>query len=317
MKKKYRSAIIFAYVLIVLAGLIWHASGVSAEDTIKLTVNSHTTSTANMNNMEPGDETQSEYTIINAGNEAFNYYVDFKLLSGDEEMFDILQMTLEKEGAIIYSGVMSKASGRVAIGSLAGGAQNAIKMNVIFPSEAGNEYQGKAATVAFDFSASGVPGPSTEPSTAPTATASASPVPSTEPSTVPTATVSPGGSASPQVTPVISATPTPTPTLSPSASPIDGEIVATDAPIPLGGSNNNGENKPTATPVAGSTTTDNITTPSPDHEIAVPDDELPLGASDAGDKLPNTAEPWYNLILISLPIAIISVMILRRLRTKR
>ncbi len=312
MKKKYRSAIIFAYVLIVLAGLIWHASGVSAEDTIKLTVNSHTTSTANMNNMEPGDETQSEYTIINAGNEAFNYYVDFKLLSGDEEMFDILQMTLEKEGVIVYSGVMSKATGRVAIGSLAGGAQNVITMNVIFPPEAGNEYQGKAATVAFDFSASGVPGPSTEPTTAPTATVS--PVPSTEPSTGPTATVSPGGSASPQVTPVISATPTPT--LSPSASPTEGEIVATDAPIPLGGSDINGENTPTPTPVAGSTT-DNITTPSPDHEITVPDDELPLGASDAGDKLPNTAEPWYNLILISLPIAIISIMILRRLRTKR
>lgn len=318
MNKKYRSAIIFAYVLIVLAGLIWHASGVSAEDTIKLTVNSHTTSTANMNNMEPGDETQSEYTIINAGNEAFNYYVDFKLLSGDEEMFDILQMTLEKEGVIIYSGVMSKATGRVAIGSLAGGAQNVIKMNVIFPSEAGNEYQGKAATVAFDFSASGVPGPSTEPSAVPTATASASPVPSTEPSTGPTATVSPGVSASPQVTPGISATPTstPVPTLSPSASPTEGEIVATDAPIPLGGSDNNGENTPTPTPVAGSTT-DNITTPSPDHEITVPDDELPLGASDAGDKLPNTAEPWYNLILISLPIAIISIMILRRLRAKR
>ncbi|ULO07771.1 hypothetical protein H1230_02570 [Paenibacillus sp. 19GGS1-52] len=314
MKKKYRSAIIFAYVLIVLAGLIWHASGVSAEDTIKLTVNSHTTSTATMNNMEPGDETQSEYTVINAGNKVFNYYVDFKLLSGDVEMYDILQMTLEKEGVIIYSGVMSKAAGRVAIGSLAGGAQNVIEMNVIFPSEAGNEYQGKTATVAFDFSASGEPGPSTEPSAVPTATAS--PVPSTAPSTGPTATVSPGSSASPQVTPVIS-TPTPAPTPSPSASPIIGEIVATDAPIPLGGSDNNGGNTPTATPVAGSTTTDTITTPSPDHEIAVPDDELPLGASDAGDKLPNTAEPWYNLILISLPIAIISVMILRRLRTKR
>ncbi|MRN54096.1 hypothetical protein [Paenibacillus monticola] len=315
MKKKYRSAIIFAYVLIVLAGLIWHAGGVSAEDTIKLTVNSHTTSTATMNNMEPGDETQSEYTIINAGNEAFNYYVDFKMLSGDVELYDILQMTLEKEGVIIYSGVMSKATGRVAIGSLAGGAQNVIEMKVIFPAEAGNEYQGKAVTVVFDFSASGESSPPTEPSAAPTATAS--PVPSTEPSTGPTATVSPEGPTSPQVTPVNSLTPTSTPTLSPSPTPIVGEIVVTDAPVPLGGSDSNGGNTPTATPVAGSTTTDNVTTPSPDNEIAVPDDELPLGTSDAGDKLPNTAEPWYNLILISLPIAIISVMILRRLRTKR
>lgn len=169
MKKKYRSAFIAAYILTILAGVIWHAGGVSAQDTIKLTVNSHTTSTATMNNMQPGDETNSEYTIINAGSEGFNYYVDFKFISGDAELYDILQMTLEKEGVIIYSGVMSEAAGRVTIGSLAGGEQSVIQMDVIFPWEAGNEYQGKTTTVAFEFSASGGPEPSAEPSPSPTA----------------------------------------------------------------------------------------------------------------------------------------------------
>lgn len=96
MKKKYRSAFIAAYALIILVGVIWQAGGVSAQDTIKLTVNSHSTSTATMNNMKPGDEMSSEYTIINDGTEGFDYFVDFKFISGDVELYNILQMTLEK-----------------------------------------------------------------------------------------------------------------------------------------------------------------------------------------------------------------------------
>lgn len=98
MKKKYHSAFIATYILMILTGVIWQAGGVSAQDTIKLTVNSHTTSTATMNNMKPGDEMSSDYTIINEGNEEFKYFVDFKFSSGDIELFNILQMTLEKEG---------------------------------------------------------------------------------------------------------------------------------------------------------------------------------------------------------------------------
>ncbi|MEK4210613.1 MULTISPECIES: hypothetical protein [Paenibacillus] len=343
MKKKYRSAFIAAYILTILAGVIWHAGGVSAQDTIKLTVNSHTTSTATMNNMQPGDETNSEYTIINAGSEGFNYYVDFKFISGDAELYDILQMTLEKEGVIIYSGVMSEAAGRVTIGSLAGGEQSVIQMDVIFPWEAGNEYQGKTTTVAFEFSASGGPEPSAEPSPSPTATATAQPTPeptptatttpTIEPTSTPTATAtvtpeaSPTATASPTTTPTDSptttasptatavATPgqstTPTPSPTPTASTVVDEISVTEAPIPLGG----GDNEPTASPSAGSQTSS--ATPQPSNEIALPDDELPLGAPEVGNKLPNTAEPWYNLILASLAIAVLSVIIMRRLKSKK
>ncbi|MEK4483551.1 hypothetical protein MKZ23_29435 [Paenibacillus sp. FSL R5-0876] len=343
MKKKYRSAFIAAYILTILAGVIWHAGGVSAQDTIKLTVNSHTTSTATMNNMQPGDETNSEYTIINAGSEGFNYYVDFKFISGDAELYDILQMTLEKEGVIIYSGVMREAAGRVTIGSLAGGEQSVIQMDVIFPWEAGNEYQGKTTTVAFEFSASGGPEPSAEPSPSPTATATAQPTPeptptatttpTIEPTSTPTATAtatpeaSPTATASPTTTPTDSptttasptatavATPgqstTPTPSPTPTASTVVDEISVTEAPIPLGG----GDNEPTASPSAGSQTSS--ATPQPSNEIALPDDELPLGAPEVGNKLPNTAEPWYNLILASLAIAVLSVIIMRRLKSKK
>ncbi|MEK3663522.1 hypothetical protein NSQ29_28655 [Paenibacillus sp. FSL F4-0236] len=322
MKKKYHSVFIAAYVLIILAGVIWHAGGVSAQDTIKLTVNSHTTSTATMNNMKPGDEMSSEYTIINDGTEGFDYFVDFKFISGDVELYNILQMTLEKEGVIIYSGVMSEAAGRVTIGSLAGGEKSVIQMDVTFPWEAGNEYQGKATTVAFEFSASGEPGPTTEPTSTPTPTATVSPTPdpspaatataTTEPTTTPTETpaATPEASPSPTVAPTATATPSPTPTASP---PAVDEISVTEEPIPMGGSSN--EPTPAASPGAGSQTTS--ATPQPSDEVALPDGDIPLGAPEAGNELPNTAEPWYNLILASLAIAVLSVIIMRRLKSKK
>ncbi|MFF2911665.1 hypothetical protein [Paenibacillus sp. NPDC057934] len=399
MIKKYRSAFIAAYALIILAGVIWHAGGASAQDTIKLKVNSHTTSTATMSNMKPGDQMRSDYTIINEGNEDFDYYVDFKFKSGDAELYKILQMTLEKEGVILYSGVMSEAAGRVAVGSLAGGAQESIIMDVTFPWEAGNEYQGKQTTVAFEFTASGTPeptaspepstgpsptpsataspAPSAEPSTGPTPTASpepstgpsptpsasASPGPSPEPSTGPTATVSPEPSTGPSPTPSASATTEPSagpstgptasatneptsgpPTLptataspgipgvivtpgpsvapTPTATPGPSNITITDDPVPLGDGGHNSGTAPEASPGAGITTGSTAKpapspTMSPGSDVTLADDELPLAAPVAGDKLPDTAEPWYNLILISLAVAVISIIILRRLRSKR
>ncbi|KTD84005.1 hypothetical protein [Paenibacillus etheri] len=328
MKKKHHSVFIAAYVLIILVGVIWHAGGVSAQDTIKLTVNSHTTSTATMNNMKPGDEMSSEYTIINDGTEGFDYFVDFKFISGDVELYNILQMTLEKEGVIIYSGAMSEAAGRVTIGSLAGGEKSVIQMAVTFPWEAGNEYQGKATTVAFEFSASGEPGPSAEPTSTPTATATteptttptetpsatpeASPTPTVAPTTTPTDSPPTTTSPTAVVTPGQSAPPTATTTPSPTSTPpaVD-EISVTEEPIPMGGSSN----EPTASPGAGSQTTS--ATPQPSDEVALPDGDIPLGAPEAGNKLPNTAEPWYNLILVSLAIAVLSVIVMRRLKSKK
>ncbi|MGN7762263.1 hypothetical protein [Paenibacillus sp. 22594] len=362
MKKKYHKAIIGVYILIVLAGVVWHAGGASAEDTIKLTVNSHTTSLAKMNNMQPGDVTSSDYTVINEGNEPFNYYVDFKFMSGDQELYNILQMTLQKEGVILYSGVMSEAEGRVAVGTLSGGAQEAIQMDVTFPYEAGNEYQAKTTRVAFIFSASGEPNPSASPSATPSASAtpnpsaapsatpsasttpnpsaspsatpsaSATPNPSAEPSAIPSASATPNPSATPSATPSASATPNPTdgPTAAPTASSVPGTIVTpaaspaataspglneatvTDPPVPLGGNNSSGGSPPSASPGTG-----NEATSSPDPGVTLGDDELPLGGPDGGEKLPDTAEPWYNLILISLAVAVVSIIVLRRLSSKK
>lgn len=319
MKKRYHIVLIGAYILIVLIGVIWHAGGASAEDTIKLTVNSHTKSTAVMSNMQPGDESTSQYTVINEGSEPFDYFVDFDFLSGDVELYNILQMTLQKEGVILYSGVMSQASGRVAIGSLPGGEEEDIQMDVIFPAEAGNEFQAKTVSVAFNFSATASPEPSTVPSptpsastspepsngASPTPSASASPEPSTSPGSVPTGTSIPGGSQQPS--PASAATPAIT------ASPGTDEVSVTDAPVPLGGNSS----QATSSPAVGGIIIGSPPSSSPDSEVTIDDDELPLSAPDGGDKLPDTAEPWYNLILISMAVAILSIIVLRRLNSKK
>lgn len=340
MKKTYHSVFITAYILIILTGIMWQAGGVSAQDTIKLRVNSHTSSTATMSNMKPGDEMNSEYTIINEGQEGFQYFVDFKFISGDVELYDILLMTLEKEGVILYSGLMSEATGRIAVGTLAGGDESKIRMDVTFPWEAGNEYQGKATTVAFQFSASGEPGPTAQPSPSPTSTATASPtleptpsatetggVPTPEPTATPVNTVTPTPDASATANPATPTSPpthspgamaTPEQSISPIASPIptaspslvDG-VSVTEEPIPMGGVSN----EPTVTTDAGDP--DSSTTPAPDHEATLPDDEIPLGAAEEGSPLPNTAEPWYNLILVSLAITVFSLIIMRRLKSKK
>ncbi|UQZ34005.1 hypothetical protein C2I18_10975 [Paenibacillus sp. PK3_47] len=347
MKKRYQSAAIGVYILIVLAGVIWHAGGVSAEDTIKLTVNSHTTSKAIMDNMQPGDTMASNYTVINDGNERIDYFVDFKFGSGNEELFKILQMTLQKEGVILYSGVMSEAEGRIAVGSLAAGGREVIQMDVTFPLESGNEYQGKTTSVTFGFSASASPEPSAEPSATPAA--SASPDPSASPGTTPAASASPDPSAGPSATPAASASPdpssgpgttpgsiptaaptagstpvpgviitpgpSPAPTAAPAltASPDPEEISVSEGPVPLGGT----DHEASPAPDAGGSGSTNTATPSPDNEVTLDDDELPLSGPDTGDKLPDTAEPWYNLLLISMAVAIFSVIVLRRLNSKK
>ncbi|MBW4082096.1 hypothetical protein [Paenibacillus sp. S150] len=303
MKKKYHKTIIGVYILIVLAGVVWHAGGASAEDTIKLTVNSHTTSMAKMGNMQPGDVTSSDYTVINEGNEPFSYYVDFKFMSGDRELYNILQMTLQKEGVILYSGVMSEAEGQVAVGMLAGGGQEAIQMDVTFPYEAGNEYQAKTASVAFVFSASGEAGPSAGPSASPSA--SSTPGPSSAPTDSPTGSPSPGTSLAPSASTAAAASPGP------------DETTVADPPVPLGGSNTAAGNALSASPDSGSAGTGNEAAPSPAPEMALPGDGLPLGAPDGGDKLPDTAGPWYNLVLLSLAAVVASVIVLRRLKSKK
>ena len=321
--KKRHTSIIGAYILAVLAGVIWHAGGVSAEDTIKLTVNSHTTSTATMKNMQPGDTMASDYKIINDGNDPFDYSVAFQFRSGDADLYNILQMTLQKEGVILYSGVMSEAPGVVTIGSLAGGEAEAIEMEVLFPPEAGNEFQGKAVSVAFVFTATAEPAPTAGPTSTPQPPTEPAVSAAPSPGSTPDTTVSPGSTPAATAAPTDSTvgtvspggTPSPSPTAT--ATPPAGGVTVSEEPVPLGGGEEDSGNRPSATPDSGVAALGSTPAPSPGKEVNLTDDALPLGGPEEDGRLPDTASPWYNLIAASLVVAMISVLVLRRLGQKK
>jgi hypothetical protein len=104
--------------------------------------------------------------------------------------------------------------------------------------------------------------------------------------------------------------------ITPSPAPGNEVVTVSEAPVPLGGGDNSGGSTPTASPDAGGATISSTPAPSPDNELTLADDELPLAGPDEDGKLPDTAEPWYNLILASLAVAVLSVIVLRRLRSK-
>lgn len=322
--RKRHIAIIGAYILVVLAGVIWHSGGASAEDSIKLTVNSHKTSTAAMNNMQPGDTVSSDYTVINDGKDPFDYSVAVRLLAGDEELYNILQLTLQKEGVTLYSGGMNGASGTVTIGSLPGGAEEAIQMKVLFPPEAGNEFQQKAVSIALDFTATATgpeptPSPGSTPQPTPEQTTEPTPGPSAEASPPPTAGPSAETSPGPTGSPGNSTPPALAPGSSPAASslPQEDDVTVSEAPVPLSGGSATESGSPSATPGSGAVTPGSTPAPSPDREASLPDDELPLGAPDGSSRLPDTAGPWYNLLAASLAAAVICLLVIRRLGQKK
>ncbi|WP_238651371.1 hypothetical protein [Paenibacillus piscarius] len=320
--KRRHTALIGAYILVVLAGVIWHSGGASAEDSIKLTVNSHKTAGAAMNNMQPGDTISTDYTVINGDNEPFDYSVAVRMLAGDEELYNILQMTLQKEGVTLYSGGMNGVSSALNLGSLAGEAEATVQMQVLFPPEAGNEFQQKAVSIALDFTATaagpeptpgpgGTPQPTTGPTPEPTAGPSAevSPGPSISPGSTPAATSGPGSSTPPSLTPA--------PSPAASSLPQEDEVTVSEAPVPLGGTRDGENSGPSATPGSGAVTPASTPAPSPGGETSLPDEELPLGAPDGSSRLPDTASPWYNLLAASLAAAVICILAIRRLGQKK
>ncbi|MFP4979391.1 hypothetical protein ACE6ED_28670 [Paenibacillus sp. CN-4] len=337
MKIKGRKWIIAGYIAAVLAGLLWHAGGASAQETIKLKLNTEVVTPGRMGNMQPGDETRSRYTIVNEGGSGFSYSVDFRFVSGDRLLYDILQMTLVRDNKVLYSGKMSEAEGRITVGQLLPGKADQIEMKVGFPAEAGNEYQGLTASVAFVFAAAGEPGPSPSPtvspspgpSAAPSPTVSPSPGPSAAPSPAITPSPDPSAAPSPAVSPSPGSSAAPSPAVTPSpgssAAPSPAVTPAPDAAlpdeeVPLGGltpsaspeppganANPPGQNPPAGPQHPGS----------PPGEIPLDDPQLPLSGPEPGTELPDTASPWYNLLAAGAIAAGISLLLIRRWKPRK
>ncbi|MBM6994667.1 hypothetical protein IM700_003200 [Paenibacillus sp. DXFW5] len=272
----YRKYAMAVYAASILAGVVWHAGQASAADQLKLRIGTELSSELPMSNLKPGDRVERTFTVANDGTVAFDYKVRTRFVTGDTEFFDVLQLTVKDGGTVIYDGALHLEQQDIALGRLAAGGENELDLSVVFPEEAGNEYQGKAATIAFSFSAY-----AEEPSSG-----------------------GGGGSNPPGEGPSQPNNPTPVDPGNPEVKP---DLPSGQPP----------ENPPADNP-------DSSTPEQPEHPALPPQEQTQTptepgpgpGPGDSGpgmmEELPQTANPWFNLILISLFATVGTGMFLRK-----
>lgn len=277
----YRKYAVAVYAASILAGVVWHAGQANAAaDTLKLRIGTELSSELPMSNFKPGDRVERTFTVANDGTAAFDYKVRTRFVSGDTEFFDVLQLTVKDGDTVIYDGALHQEQQDIALGRLAAGGENEFDLSVIFPEEAGNEYQGKAATIAFAFSAYAEEPPSNGGG---------------------------GGSNPPGGGPSQPNDPTPVSGGNPPGNP----GVSPEQP---------GE-QPPGTPSGEEP--DSSTPEQPDEPDLAPQDPTQTPPADPGpgpgdsgqgmmEELPQTANPWFNLILISLFATVGTGMFLRK-----
>ncbi|GIP49221.1 hypothetical protein J53TS2_28120 [Paenibacillus sp. J53TS2] len=276
----YRKYAMAVYAASILAGVVWHAGQASAADQIKLRIGTELSSELPMSNLKPGDRVERTFTVANDGTVAFDYKVRTRFVTGDTEFFDVLQLTVKDGDTVIYDGALHLEQQDIALGRLAAGGENELDLSVVFPEEAGNEYQGKSATIAFSFSAY-----AEEPSNG-----------------------GGGGSNPPGEGPSQPNNPTPVDGGNPPGNP----EVKPDLPGGQPPENPSADNPDSTTPEQ----PEDPALP-PQEQTQTPTEPGPgPGPGDSGsgmmEELPQTANPWFNLILISLFATVGTGMFLRK-----
>lgn len=106
-----------------------------------------------MENMAPGARTTANLTVKNIGQHDFSYKISAARQAGDESLYNMLLLDLvDATGQVRYSGSLSGLLD-LEIGTMAVDSVEVLNFTVIFPAEAGNEFQGKSTAVQFTFAA--------------------------------------------------------------------------------------------------------------------------------------------------------------------
>lgn len=264
-----------------------------------------------------------ELKVKNTSSRKVDYDIRSRFDNGDRSFYEILEITLRSSERLIYAGKLSGMTGQLGTGSLQSGGEEKLDLTAYFPKEAGNEYQEKAVVTVLEFAAKAAPDePSPGPSTAP------SPGPST--TSEPTPTQGPSSTPDPTPSQEPSSTLDPTPTHGPSSSV--PASTPTQRPLPTSGQNPEASTKPvpsslpSLTPPStngiGLSAEPGIPSSSPlssasglaseedqSAQVEVMDEALPKGDPATGKgsgqpesarpyTLPDTATPWYNLLVI-------------------
>jgi hypothetical protein len=113
-------------------------------------------------NMAPGDKVTSVLEVQNKGNVDFKYTISARRTDGAQELYDIMLLKVfNSEGEQLYEGGFNGLQD-FPLGSIAHFDKTNLTVTAEFPIQAGNEYQRKSTTVAFDFRANHVVQPDGE-----------------------------------------------------------------------------------------------------------------------------------------------------------
>ncbi|RAU97631.1 hypothetical protein [Paenibacillus sp. YN15] len=296
---RYRLVFAFLCVIIIAGGMGWQAQSSKAAETVRLSLSTTPEKELVFHNLKPGDSIPVELVIKNTNSRKVDYSIRSRFDNGDQSFYETLEIMLQSPKRLLYSGKLSGMTGQLEMGSLPSGAEEKLEVTAYFPKEAGNEFQDKAVVTVLEFTARAAPDepdpePSTDPSPAPSSTSGSTPTPGS--SDAPESTPTPSGSG----------TPGPSASLRPAASPS-----AEPSPLSSAGSG------ASAAPGGPSATSGPPSGKGQDEVFVLEDEALPLDgggkheelpatdsqegglpASGTPYALPDTATPWYNLLLI-------------------
>lgn len=103
-------------------------------------------------NMAPGDHIEKQIVVKNIGKLGFTYYLSAVLEKGDK-LFDVFTISIkEKAGRVFYQGKLKELK-NLHLGALESSEEEAFIIDVLFPAESGNEFQGEQISVSFLFEA--------------------------------------------------------------------------------------------------------------------------------------------------------------------
>jgi hypothetical protein len=131
-------------------------------------------------NMAPGDNLSSSIKVRNQGNYSFTFSVTTHKESGDDMMFEGLDMEItDGENTSLYRGKMNDLV-QISMGSVSPGTERELVLIVSFPEESGNDYQGKSVSVKWTFVASRSYTPPSDPPGPPSGPTTEDPVDETD-----------------------------------------------------------------------------------------------------------------------------------------
>lgn len=105
--------------------------------------------------MNPGDTFTSKITISNTSDKEIEYkFTSIKNAISDDSLYKVLELVIKSDGEVIYKGKLSDTGENIIDWfKLTAGNKKNLDISIYFPSECGNEYQGKEMKTNWLFEA--------------------------------------------------------------------------------------------------------------------------------------------------------------------